>query len=289
MKKRLIFIFMVFASINAFPAEQPSQVRSGFIDVDGGSLFYEVAGTGDTLILIHDGLLHRVIWDEQFSVFSKRYRVIRYDRRGYGNSPKPDKPYSNVDDLLKLFDSLKIKHAGLIGMSSGGGLAVDFTLAHPTKVSSLVLVGAVVSGFSYTIHFLSRGGRADRAVYSSGESLRKYFSNKDPYILAPQDTTARLKLLQLLEKYPQDTDPEKFSLIQEPERPAIKFLSKITVPTLILAGEFDIPDVHAHAGALNAGIPNSRRIIIPGSGHLIPIEQPDLFNKTVLDFLKGNK
>ena len=68
--------------------------------------------------------------------------------------------------------------------------------------------------------------------------------------------------------------------------PAYRRLNEINIPVLILCGEFDIRDVHAHAGAINAGISNSRRIIIPKSGHLIPMEQPDLFNETVANFLK---
>ena len=75
------------------------------------------------------------------------------------------------------------------------------------------------------------------------------------------------------------------SLRYLPNKIAVKCLSEIKVPTLILVGEYDIPDVHAHAGAINAGIQNSKREIIPRSGHLIPIEQPGLFIKSVLNFL----
>jgi pimeloyl-ACP methyl ester carboxylesterase len=67
---------------------------------------------------------------------------------------------------------------------------------------------------------------------------------------------------------------------------ALRYLPEIKVSTLILVGEYDIPDVHAHAGVINAGINGSGRLIIPGAGHLIPIEQPKLFNAAVLDFLK---
>ena len=68
--------------------------------------------------------------------------------------------------------------------------------------------------------------------------------------------------------------------------PSYLRLNEIKIPVLILTGEYDIPDVQAHAGVINAGVSNSTRIIIPKSGHLIPLEQPDLFNQTVDDFLK---
>jgi hypothetical protein len=72
-----------------------------------------------------------------------------------------------------------------------------------------------------------------------------------------------------------------------PDRPAVKFLSEIKVPILILVGEYDIPDAHAHSGAIQAGIPNARRVIISNAGHLILLEQPQTFNASVLKFVNN--
>jgi 3-oxoadipate enol-lactonase len=103
----------------------------------------------------------------------------------------------------------------------------------------------------------------------------------DPYEIYPENTAAKEKVMRLVPYMGRDNKVPT----RPPKRVAVRFLSEIKVPTLILAGEFDIPDVHAHAGVINAGIPNSRREIIPRSGHLIPIEQPGLFNEAVLNFL----
>ena len=73
-------------------ASQPNSINSGYINVKDGELYYEMYGHGDeTIVFIHDGLVHGEVWDNQFSTFSDKFRVVRYDRRGYGRSPKPEK------------------------------------------------------------------------------------------------------------------------------------------------------------------------------------------------------
>jgi pimeloyl-ACP methyl ester carboxylesterase len=269
-------------------ASQPNSINSGYINVKDGELYYEMYGHGEeTLVFIHDGLVHGEVWDNQFSTFAEKFRVIRYDRRGYGRSPKPEKSYSNIEDLHQVFTFLKIDTAILIGMSAGGGLAIDFTLKHPDKVTSLIVVGAVVSGFGYSDHMLTRGGRLEAADYANPEKLLQYFVKEDPYEIAPQNTEVKDKLWTLMQAYPQNIDFSKNRLADQPERPAIGILNEIQVPTLIVIGEFDIPDVFVHAGAIESGIPFAQKVIIQNAGHLVPFEQPTIFNEQVLNFLNG--
>ncbi len=263
-------------------------IESGYIDAGGGRLFYEAAGTGDCIVLIHDGLIHHEVWDAQFPVLARTHRVVRYDRRGYGKSDQPAAAYSNVADLLRVFEQLGIEQAWLVGMSAGGGLAIDFTLAHPERVGGLILVGAVVSGFDYTTHFYTRGGRMTQQIYSDPESLRVYITTTDPYNIAPSSTAARERARSLLEAYPGNARFEKHRLATPPP-PALGRLGEIRVPTLLVVGEFDIPDVHAHAGAIDAGIAGAQRVIVSGSGHLVPLEQPEAFNAEIARFLQEGR
>ena len=282
--KCLMFGFLV---INIGTAQQDS-LNSGYINVKNGKLYYESKGDADeTIVFIHDGLVHGEVWDNQFETFSEKFRVVRYDRRGYGRSPKPDKTYSNIEDLYQVFTFLNINKAILIGMSAGGGLTIDFTLAHPEKVSSLIVVGAVVSGFSYSEHMLTRGGRLKPEDYANPGKLLEYLVKEDPYEITPQNKEIKEKLWKLMQAYPQNIDFTKNRLAEQPERPAIGILKEIQVPTLIVVGEFDIPDVFVHAGAIESGIPNSQKVIIQNAGHLVPLEHPELFNQQVLNFLNG--
>jgi len=286
------FVISILMSTNSysqkFDGNSSFKVDSGYIKVHGGKLFYEAAGEGETIVLLHDGILHHVIWDEQFSVLAKKYRVVRYDRRGFGKSFNPQAPFSHVDDLNQLFSQLKIDNAIVFGMSAGGGIAINFTLKYPEKVNALVLVGAVVGGYGYSTHFLTRGGHINSlSEYLDPPKFIKYFGWEDPYEIYPENREAKEKFLRFLKANPQNVRGALGNLAKPPERPAVKFLSEIKVPTLILVGEYDIPDVHAHSGAIEAGIPNAKREIILKSGHLIPLEQPESFNTSVLKFLNS--
>lgn len=283
----LSFFLSSAGSLSARPLGQEHSIpridESGYVRVGDDSLFYETVGDGPSIVLIHDGMVHREVWDFQLQAFSQRFRVVRYDRRGYGKSTPPTETYSDVEDLFQLFEALRIDQAGLVAMSSGGRLALDFTLQHPGKVSSLVLVGAVVDGFPYTQHFFTRGGHLPPDL--STPQRRAYYATDDPYEIYSANAVARERVLDLLRRSPMH-DNHSFSS-PRPDPPAAERLQEIQAPTLILVGEFDIPDVHAHSGAINLGIRESTRDIIPGAGHLIPIEQPDLFNGRVLEFLTG--
>jgi len=293
MKRIMLFICLLLnISTNSFSQKLDSSLSvksdSGFIDVDGSKLFYEIAGEGETIILLHDGILHHVVWDGQFPVLAKNYRVVRYDRRGFGKSVTPQAPFSHLDDLNQLFSQLSINDAIVFGMSAGGGLAIDFALKYPEKVKALILVGAVVSGYGYSNHFLTRGGHiSSLADYLDPPKFIKYFGWDDPYEIYPENREAKKKFLRLLEANPQNVIGALGNFAQPPDRPALQFLSEIKARTLILVGEFDMPDVHAHSGAIEAGIPNTKREIIFKSGHLIPLEKPETFNASVLKFLNG--
>jgi 3-oxoadipate enol-lactonase len=286
-----IIILFVLTLTNLFSQQDGGDstlaIETGYINVDEGKLFYEMAGKGETIVLIHDGLIHREVWDGQFLEFAKKYRVVRYDRRGYGKSPDPHTLFSNIEDLKQLFVQLKIDKAILMGMSSGGGLAIDFTLKYPHNVSALILSGAVVGGYSYSLHMMTRGGRVDslEVLLSDPQKMIQYFGWEDPYQVYPENIKAKEKCLQLLKAFPNNVSFEKFTFMKPADRPAIKYLSEINVPTLILVGEYDIPDVHAHSGVIDAGIKNSKREIVNNSGHLIPLEQPAAFNAAVMNFL----
>ncbi|HVT57939.1 MAG TPA: alpha/beta hydrolase [Thermoanaerobaculia bacterium] len=282
------------ARASAGPAVQtaaaaPTGVEAGTLEVAGGKLYYEVAGHGPALVLVHDGLLHSVTWGEQFEAFARGYRVVRYDRRGYGRSPAATAPYSNVEDLLALFSALAIDRAAVVGCSAGGGLAIDFTLAHPERVRALVLVGAVVGGLPYSDHFLTRGGRLPATPQPQElKSAIEYWAVSDPYYVAADHRQIKERVKALFEANPQNfRHPDRFQ--QHPPGSPLAQLPAIHAPTLIVVGENDIPDVHAHAGAIQAGIAGAQRIVVRDAGHLVHLEQPQLFNSLVFDFLKAQR
>jgi 3-oxoadipate enol-lactonase len=156
-------------------------VDTGRVDVPGSSLFYESAGTGAPLILLHAGYLDRRMWDDQFLLFARSYRVIRYDARGLGRSGPADSPYSSFEDLYAVIRALKLTHVTLIGASLGGAASLDLAVIHPELVDRLILVGPGLSGCAWPPEdlnqdparsALSRAGRAARP--DSASAARGY-------------------------------------------------------------------------------------------------------------------
>jgi pimeloyl-ACP methyl ester carboxylesterase len=263
-------------------------VESGYVEVNAGRIFYDSAGQGPAIVMIHDGLVHRETWNDQLAAFARNHRVIRWDRRGYGRSDKPTAGYSDLDDLYRVVKALKVERATVIGCSAGGLLAIDFALDHPEIVSALVLVGPIVSGFEFTEHFTTRGNRGRPERDAPVEQKIEYWTSKDAWIMARESTAAKQKMRALLAANPQNLAAAG-QFAQWPEKPALARLSQIKVPTLIVAGESDIPDVHAHIGAIQAGIAGSKRVVLTHCGHLPQIEVPEEFNRVVLDFLNTLK
>lgn len=279
----LLSLVLLLVSLTV-QAASPADPVTGFVEVPGGKLWYEIRGQGSPMVFLHDGLLPSETWDDQIPYFAKTFRTVRYDRRGYGRSEPAKAPFSDVDDLAAVFDTLKIPRAILVGCSYGGSLAVDFALAHPDRVEGLVLVGPVVSGLPYSGHFNRRGLANALPRFREGDT-QKVVENwaNDPYLTDAGSTRARERIRELLGKNP---GPVAGNLQPSPpERPAARRLREIRKPALILLGASDIPDVHAHAGALENGIERARRVVIPGAGHLVHMEKPEKWNETVLEFV----
>src|SRR4051794_28386488 len=108
-------------------------VKDGFVELPGVRIYYEVAGDGDPVVLIHGGLLDRRMWDDQFLFFAQQYRTIRYDMRGAGKSETEpsSEPYSPYQDLYHFLRALDIRQAALVGLSGGARIAIDLSIAYP--------------------------------------------------------------------------------------------------------------------------------------------------------------
>jgi 3-oxoadipate enol-lactonase len=121
--------------------------RAEMVDVDGGQIYYETCGKGaQAIVLIHDGVINSASFDDMWPILCKDFRVVRYDRRGYGKSPGAKAPYSPQEDLAAVMAAAKIDHASLVGFSFGGGLAVSYAILHPEQVDRLIISGAAING-----------------------------------------------------------------------------------------------------------------------------------------------
>lgn len=268
-----------------------AKIRSetGFLLVQGAPIYYEVAGQGQPLLLIHAGVADSRMWDEQFEVFARQYEVIRYDLRGFGQSSFPAGAFANYADPAMLLDFLNIKQAHVIGISFGGKVALDFALAYPERVLSLVLVAPSVGGHKSAAEVL-RFWEEEDALLERGDLAGATELNLRMWVDGPRrtaeqvDAAVRQKVGEM--QYhaftvPMPAEVEELTL----NPPAITRLNEVRMPTLLIVGDYDIPDKLALTQKLAAEIPNARQVIISGVAHMVSLEKPEEFNRVVLNFL----
>jgi 3-oxoadipate enol-lactonase len=273
-------------------------VQTGFAEVNGTTLYYEVAGTGHPFVLEHGHLLDRRSWDDQFAVFAQHYKVIRYDQRGFGDSGLITKgrPYSDRQDLYELMKFLGIDSAYLMGCSGGGALAIDFTLEHPEMVDALIPVTAGVSGFRPSEEMMKEHPDVTRMYMGLNEAFEQHdiaraveisleLWTDGPGRLPQQASPAvRERVREMTTRNWERPDDE--AQAETPpvplEPPAIGRLSEIKAPTLVILGEWDGPNPLEQ---LTAEIPGAKKVIMAETAHHPFMEKPAEFNQIVLDFL----
>ncbi len=271
------------------------QRHTGFIETNGARLYYEMMGEGHPLVLLHGGYMDTKMWEDQFAIFAKDYKVILYDIRGHGKSEFPQVPYADYQDLYALLTSLDIEKTYLLGLSLGGMIAVDFTLEHPDMVDALILVGAPVSGFPveliYPTEEMLQQEIQRRTHFAEAMRARNIPAMVDALmddttlVPSPQYAAARERVRAHLSGY-------SFAYFLEPAPKqelvpsAYERLADIHIPTLLIVGADDHFHLHRIAETLEKSIAGARRVMIPETHHMPNMEKPEVFNQIVLDFLR---
>lgn len=263
--------------------------------IDGVNLHYEEVGRGVPMIFVHEFAGEAKSWAPQVHFFGRCYHTIAFNARGYPPSDVPEDPaaYSQgqaVEDLRGVLDYLKVDKAHVIGLSMGGYAALHFGLLYPERALSLVVAGAGYGSKPDEREAFRRdcaavAERFERepmaqvaAMYAVGPT-RVQFREKDPQ--------GWEQFCELLEQ--QSAKGHALTMRQvQMTRPSIYELgdrmARLTVPTLIVTGDEDEPCLEP-ALYMKRTIPTAGLVIIPKSGHTINLEEPDFFNRVVLDFV----
>lgn len=263
---------------------------SGRTQINGAEIYYETAGQGQPLVLIHAGIADCRVWDEQFDAFAHHFRVIRYDLRGVGRSTMPAGPFSHHDDLKGLLQTLDIERAHVAGISMGGSIAIDFALTYPEMVDRLVLT-AVLGPPPFSQGLLDGWTAAEAAFETDGLSgineveMQMWVDGpgRTPSAVAPdiRAFVAEMNIDVLRREDESEGVPGKL------DPPAAARLTDISAPTLVIAGTGDQPDVLAYCDKLAAEIPNARLELIPEVAHMVNLEASQQFNELVVNFVTG--
>jgi pimeloyl-ACP methyl ester carboxylesterase len=246
-------------------------------------------GNGPALVMIPGGLLDHRMWDDQFDEFAKQYRVIRYDVRGHGLSKGVPGAYRDDRDLAGLLKHLGLERAHIMGLSNGGRIAIDFALEYPEMTRSVVAVGPGLSGYQFSGEGFSedmaamgpaiRRGDLDKAVEHFQRSWTDGTRKTEQVDAGVRERVRRMARWGI--------EPGRsLAQVRWPDPPAAGRLREIKAPTLCVVGDRDMPDVMMIVNQIVAQVPGAKKVVFKGAAHMVNMEQPAEFNRTVLEFLE---
>jgi 3-oxoadipate enol-lactonase len=247
------------------------------LDVNERALFYEEAGEGPVVVLLHGGLMDRRMWDPQWPAFTERFRTIRFDAPGFGLSEPPSEDYVLADVLGGLLDLLGIDQAALVGGSMGGKAAIDYALARPDRIWALVAAAPGLSGFSFRAYSDEQNARGE-ALWEARDLAALADLWLEVWASNGADETLRTIAHDCAKTF---TLPEEV----DPPVPAAGRLSELRVPTLVVSGGRDVQGINDICALLAREVPSAQLEVFEESDHLPMYREPERFNELVLGFL----
>ena len=259
--------------------------RDEYLDVPGARLRFRATGAGSAVILLHGWTLGLEMWDSQAAALSPEFRVVRFDRRGFGLSTGKASVIDDAADVSALCAHLGIRRAALVGMSQGSRVAVRSALTEPALIGSLVLDGpspGIIDPIAPDPD-LQLAQLRQLAQRDGIEAFRRTWAQHPMTHLHTHDTATRALLDGLLARY----GGEDLLQTSEPDATtALPPLASLTQPTLIICGAFDVPSRRNTAAILVQKLRIAELLRVPDAGHLANLDNPPVYNAGLLRFLR---
>jgi 3-oxoadipate enol-lactonase len=257
------------------------RMTATMIDVDGGTVWADdTGGGGRPLVLLHPGVGDSRIWDPVLPALAEKYRVIRYDARGFGQSPAPTVKHSLLRDLVAVLGRYDIERAAIVGCSQGGASALGFALDHPERVPALVLLCPGIPGFP----FGEDDPEEDDALFAEYQRAE---AAGDVEVMATITQSIWGRAGATPDAMEQFRSAARAALRigdREEEDPAVfDRLGQISVPSSLMVGDADFPPTVLANKAAAATIPGCELVLVHGMDHLPPLREPELVLQTIAD------
>ncbi|MBO7325221.1 MAG: alpha/beta hydrolase [Bacteroidales bacterium] len=275
------------------------KTESGYIPSSGGAfLYYEMKGSGpETLIFLHGHSLDTRMWDAQFDVFAKHYRVVRFDFRGYGKSSpqREDFQFTHMGDVLTLMDSLRIEKAHIVGLSMGSFVAGDMLALAPHRMLSCVMASGGIhprKGPSEPMTMEESAQRDEEiaALKEKGvERMKEEWLENLVSGGGSRRESIRSDLKAMIDDWSawQALHKEVRLIYGRDAWRAIEKIAPVDVPTLVIRGSKDVKDPARFKAREMQYLSHGYTLILDDCGHMLNMEQPEAFNAVVLEFLEN--
>jgi pimeloyl-ACP methyl ester carboxylesterase len=248
------------------------------VDVNGARLWYDEAGSGLAVLLLHGGLGDSGLWEPVVPFLAERFRTIRLDLRFYGRSTGPNAPWSWHDDTIGVLDELGIDRAALVGLSMGGKVALDVALAHPERLWAVAGVAPGLGGHDGAAYTEEHEARFEAAEDKTGAMMEIDFE-----VWAPLGADERIR--QLWRVTPDANPlPDGVGPLEPAGAPAKERLGELAVPTLIVTASHDPAGMREIGPLVEREAPNARHLELD-SDHYLTLREPELLSRVLLEFL----
>lgn len=257
--------------------------------MDGASLRVRSVGEGPAVVLVHGWALDLDMWRAQIDLLADRYRVIAFDRRGFGRSTGEPSIQQDVHDIDTLLEWFAISRAAIVGMSQGARVALRWALVHPEQVSCVVLDGPPAEGGPQPL-----GGQEipideyrERIRHDGIDAFRRMWL-QHPYMQLHTSTPSVQRLLrEITLRYP----AADLLMNAPPDLPLLaeRDLRRLNVPTLVLSGEYDSAQRRSIASRFVQSLPDARLQVVPGAGHLAALDHPGAYAQALHDFFSSRR
>ena len=250
-------------------------------------MYYEVEGEGEPVLFIHAGVANLRMWDQQAVALGGRYRVIRFDTRGYGRTESDHVEFSNRADAAAVLDEVGEASAHVVGLSRGGHIALDFALEHPTRTRSLTVAAGGVGG--YESPAASTVDWDEVEAWEEAKDWDRLTEFETAYWVdgpdQPPDRVAPEIRAMVKDWIASNYRADKEAAIPQPlDPPAEARLDDLHAPLLVIVGGLDDPETNDAMRHLATRVSGARLETFP-TAHMVNLEQPERFNAVLGEFL----
>jgi len=269
-----------------------SFAQPGYVNIGKLQVYYNVHGKGEPLLLIHAGLQNSSMWDPQVDELQDKFKIITLDLPGHGKTKGTDTTIFVSQVVKSVLDQLGIASANVAGLSMGSVVAQEFTVAYPSMVKRLILLSAGANGYDKNIDSITRSWYPKMQ-----EALKAKDNEKAATIFADTWAKGPYRVVGQVKKgayqYVYNTTLETFNTqgafnypTLEKGEVAVKKISTIKCPVLIIDGDKDLPFINVSSFFLQKQMPQAKRVTLKGVAHMLNLEMPEKVSEIIKDFIK---